>query len=178
MKTHVQHTITGELEITDSKNMKVIKRKIILTAEKHCSLCFRHFSAGDRIEVTFPAQCDLWEESGAGPWMPGGRTAQWLKTHATKIFDIGRNMLIHSQIYSGVNVESPPVKLLYIMAEMIDDDFNSARIMTQKECWAYYKKLKAKIIEKLPEQEVRDFVSQLRGLQVEVVEDWYKNTEN
>jgi len=91
-----QTTITGELEITDSLTMKVIARKCTFTAEKPCDLCGERFIEGEKIEVTFPAHCDPWNNSGAGPWQPGGHTSRWLKTHATQIKKMNKGKLLLS----------------------------------------------------------------------------------
>jgi len=85
MTTYEQHTITGELEITDSKTMKVIARKLTLTAERVTSLCGRAYRPGSHIECIFPAHTDLSAGQGAGPWTPGGYGGNWLKRNATEI---------------------------------------------------------------------------------------------
>ncbi len=82
---HEQTTITGELEITDSRTMKVIARKCTFTAERPCILYGEKFTTGEKIEVTFPSHCDLWNNSEKGPWRPGGHTSRWLKAHALQI---------------------------------------------------------------------------------------------
>lgn len=87
---HEQHTITGELEITDSKTMKVIARKLTLTASRAASLGGKRYEPGKRIECVFPADTDLSVGHGTGPWTPGGYNAPWLKHHATEIRDLGR----------------------------------------------------------------------------------------
>jgi|GEM_PF-1879379 len=171
MTTHEQHTITGEVEITDSKTMKVIARKITLTAERPCSLCFRHFTTGDQIEVTFPAHCDLWNKCGAGPWQPRGHTSQWIRRNASQIYKVNGNRLIYSAEHSEGLI--PKAKLLYIMAEMIGERYDPP-LSPIKEIWSYYRRLKAKILKTVPEQRVKDFLSQLDGLQIEDVEDWYE----
>jgi len=80
-----QMTITGELELTDAQTMKVIAIKRIFTAERPCCLCGERFARGAKIEVIFPAQCDLWNSSETGPWYPGGHTSWWMKAHAFQI---------------------------------------------------------------------------------------------
>lgn len=82
---HEQYTITGELEITDSLTMKVMARKCTFTAERPCNLCGERFTEGEKIEVIFPAHCDVWNNTGTGPWWPGGHTSRWLKAHAVQI---------------------------------------------------------------------------------------------
>ncbi|MHC9540117.1 MAG: hypothetical protein AB9903_11405 [Vulcanimicrobiota bacterium] len=93
---HEQTTITGELEITDSMTMKVIARRCTFTAERPCNLCGEKFTEGERIEVTFPAHCDLWSSSETGPWYPGGHTSRWLRAHATQIKKVNRGGLLLS----------------------------------------------------------------------------------
>lgn len=93
---HEQYTITGELEITDSMTMKVIARKCTFTAERPCNLCGERLTEGEKIEVTFPAHCDLWSSSETGHWYPGGRTSRWLRAHAVQIKVIKRGRLLLS----------------------------------------------------------------------------------
>jgi len=91
---HEQCTITGELELTDSRTMKVIARKCVFTAERPCNLCGERFTRGAKIEVIFPAHCDLWNGSETGPWHPGGHTSWWLKAHAFQIKKRDNGILI------------------------------------------------------------------------------------
>lgn len=93
--TYEQHTITGELEITDSKTMKVIARKLTLTASRVSRLCGRRYYIGTKIEVTFPAAVNLDEGRGHSPW--SGYSAAWLKNNATEIREMGSAAVIHTR---------------------------------------------------------------------------------
>ncbi len=94
---HEQHTLNGELEITDSATMQVLARKLTLAALKNCVLCSKRFTSGERVEAIFPAHVDLAGEGGAGPWSPGGRSSRWLKAHASQIIEVGRRRVILSK---------------------------------------------------------------------------------
>jgi hypothetical protein len=91
---HEQHTITGELEITDSVTMKVLARKLTFTTLRPCVLCGEKFTPGEQVEAIFPAHVDLAEGPGNGPWSPGGRSSCWLKAQASKIAELGRRKVI------------------------------------------------------------------------------------
>ena len=93
-------TITGELELTDSKTMKVIARQLTLTAIRAASLNGKRYTAGERIECIFPADTDLLAGHSTGPWGPGGFSGPWLKRHTTEINDLGREKSWHKK---GVN---------------------------------------------------------------------------
>ena len=97
MKTHEQTTLTGELEITDSKTMKVLARKLILTAERTTSLQGRAYAHGRKIECIFPANTDLSTGQGTGPWGPGGYGSNWLKHNATEIKRLERVKAVKPQ---------------------------------------------------------------------------------
>ncbi|MHC9540410.1 MAG: hypothetical protein AB9903_12910 [Vulcanimicrobiota bacterium] len=85
MTTHEQMTLTGELEITDSRTMKVIARKITLTTARETRLKKKRYYEGSQLEVTFPAHVDIDEGKGGGPWEPGGYDSRWLKEYAIEI---------------------------------------------------------------------------------------------
>lgn len=103
MKTHEQHTITGELEITDSKTMKVLARKLTLTAERTTSLQGRAYAHGRKIECIFPANTDLSTGQGTGPWGPGGYGGYWLKHNATEIKALERVRAVKTR-QAGENI--------------------------------------------------------------------------
>lgn len=92
---HEQHTITGELEITDSHTMKVIARKLTLTASRISWLYKRRCYIGTKIEVTFPATVSLDDGKGGGPW--SGYSVAWLKNNAVEIREAGSGKVIHTR---------------------------------------------------------------------------------
>jgi len=94
---HEQYTLTGEVEITDSRTMQVMALKRTFTALWHCVLCGERFAPDDQVEAIFPAHVDLADTPGGGPWTPGGRSARWLKARASKIVEMGRTKTIHLQ---------------------------------------------------------------------------------
>lgn len=88
-----QTTITGEIEITDSKTGKVLARKLVLCAAKPVNFCRKSYETGDRVEVFFPAALNTDEGKGTGPWEPGGYESCWLKKYAIEIRRLGRELL-------------------------------------------------------------------------------------
>lgn len=97
MRIHEQMSITGELEITDSKTMKVIAQKLTLTAERTTSLQGRVYARGRKIECLFPASTDLSTGHGKGPWAPGGYSGTWLKRNATEIKRLEKVKVVKTQ---------------------------------------------------------------------------------
>lgn len=86
--TYEQTTITGEIEITDSKTTKVIARKLTLTATRPAFLCCKKYGVGDRVDVFLPATVNPDEGKGTGLWLPGGYSSHWLRHRITKVNDL------------------------------------------------------------------------------------------
>lgn len=68
--------------------------------------------------------------------------------------------------------EYPSAMLLYVMCDLLEVRFDAFRWTKEEERWSYYHELKARIKERRSEEEIRNFVTQLDSLQVEVLEDW------